>query len=78
MTLQFEEPSLEAVKKIIVVYRENVQMYRFLMLQPEAHNSHCAVQQRITSQALQFRHNLSEEREDFSFTLFMISVFLFH
>ena len=77
MTLQFEEPSVDAVRKIIV-YRENVQMHMFLMLQPAARNSHCAVQQRVTSHGLQFRHNLSVQREDFSFKLFMILVLLFH
>jgi hypothetical protein len=51
MTLQFEVPSLDSVTKILAAYRENDQMHRFLMLQSEAHNSHCAVQQRITSQA---------------------------
>ena len=37
MTLQFEVPSLTAVREIIVVYRENDKMRRFLTLQPGAH-----------------------------------------
>jgi hypothetical protein len=77
MTLPYEEPSLDAVSKTIAAYPEDNKTDSFLTLQQVAHNSHCALQQRITSQGLQFCHILSADREDFSFMLLMILVFFF-